>query len=102
MVSDLVREITALWQTDELRRRRPSPLDGVCFSLISFIHLSLFHLLLSLVCLHACLCVRLLSSATASMSESVQQPAAGLDGGHLPCSLALLALMSLLLLPSRI
>ena len=30
LINDLVREITALWQTDELRRRRPSALDGVC------------------------------------------------------------------------
>ena len=29
LVNDLVREITSLWQTDELRRRRPSALDGV-------------------------------------------------------------------------
>ena len=28
-MNDLVREITSLWQTDELRRRRPSALDGV-------------------------------------------------------------------------
>ena len=28
MIQDLVREITALWQTDELRRQRPSPIDG--------------------------------------------------------------------------
>ena len=28
VVEDLVREITALWQTDELRRRKPTPLDG--------------------------------------------------------------------------
>jgi phosphoenolpyruvate carboxylase len=29
LIADLVREITALWQTDELRRRKPTPLDGV-------------------------------------------------------------------------
>ena len=29
LINDLVREITALWQTDELRRRRPSALDGM-------------------------------------------------------------------------
>lgn len=28
VIEDLVREITALWQTDELRRRKPTPLDG--------------------------------------------------------------------------
>lgn len=28
LIEDLVREITALWQTDELRRRKPTPLDG--------------------------------------------------------------------------
>ncbi len=28
LIADLVREITALWQTDELRRRKPTPLDG--------------------------------------------------------------------------
>ena len=28
LISDLVREITALWQTDELRRQKPSALDG--------------------------------------------------------------------------
>eukprot|EP00884_Botryococcus_braunii_P017055 jgi/Botrbrau1/4032/Bobra.0016s0039.1 len=27
LIADLVREITALWQTDELRRRKPTPLD---------------------------------------------------------------------------
>ena len=28
VIEDLVREITALWQTDELRRRKPTSLDG--------------------------------------------------------------------------
>lgn len=33
LISDLVREITALWQTDELRRQKPSALDGTrCLS----------------------------------------------------------------------
>ncbi|KAJ7296741.1 hypothetical protein O6H91_15G022500 [Diphasiastrum complanatum] len=27
LIEDLVREITCLWQTDEIRRRKPSPLD---------------------------------------------------------------------------
>ena len=27
-IEELVREITALWQTDELRRKKPSALDG--------------------------------------------------------------------------
>lgn len=27
VVEDLVREITALWQTDEIRRRKPTPID---------------------------------------------------------------------------
>jgi len=28
MIDDLVREVTSLWQTDELRRQKPTPLDG--------------------------------------------------------------------------
>ena len=40
LISDLVREITALWQTDELRRQKPSALDGDCC-----------HLLLTIPCL---------------------------------------------------
>ena len=28
VVADIVREITALWQTDELRRQKPTALDG--------------------------------------------------------------------------
>lgn len=27
VIADLVREVTALWQTDELRRRKPTPVD---------------------------------------------------------------------------
>ena len=27
-IADLVREVTSLWQTDELRRKKPTPLDG--------------------------------------------------------------------------
>ena len=34
VVADLVREVAALWQTDELRRQKPTPLDGaLCLSL---------------------------------------------------------------------
>lgn len=32
-IEELVREITALWQTDELRRKKPSALDGMHFTL---------------------------------------------------------------------
>ena len=28
VIADIVREITALWQTDELRRQKPTALDG--------------------------------------------------------------------------
>lgn len=28
IVSELQREVAALWQTDELRRQKPTPLDG--------------------------------------------------------------------------
>lgn len=27
VIEDLIREITALWQTDEIRRRKPTPID---------------------------------------------------------------------------
>lgn len=35
VIEDLVREITALWQTDELRRRKPTPLDGALSQVIN-------------------------------------------------------------------
>ena len=28
VLDDLMREVMSLWQTDELRRQKPTPLDG--------------------------------------------------------------------------
>lgn len=37
-IEDIRREITALWQTDEIRRRKPTPLDGRVQGLSSWQH----------------------------------------------------------------
>lgn len=38
IIQRLVREIASLWQTDELRRRKPTPIDGASLSVCSWPH----------------------------------------------------------------
>lgn len=70
-IEELVREITALWQTDELRRQKPSALDGAGPLARPCACMCMFTCMYMCSCTCACPCVCACPCASACMSLHV-------------------------------